>query len=262
MISPAANPNNHVGKGAEYILSGATLMLHRKLRIFILVPILVNLLIFALTTATLFAKFSSATEWLTGFLPDWLSFLAWFISGIVIMFILLIYGYSFSILTNIIAAPFYGILAEKVEELVTGQEVETEPLAQMIPRTLLRELGKLWYFISRGLVLMIGLFFLSFIPLLNFLVPVISFLWAVWTISVQYVDYPADNHKTPFKDLRGRLWGKKFSTLGLGGMATLGAMIPVLNIFILPAAVCGGTLYWVNELRDEPLLGLPNFKEL
>lgn len=244
---------NNIGKGAEYMLSGATLMLHRKLRTFVLVPILVNMLIFIFTTVALFAKFSAATEWITSFLPDWLSFLAWIISGVVTMFVLLAYGYSFSILTNIIAAPFYGVLAEKVEELVTGEEVESEPLVQMIPRTLWREMGKLWYFISRGLIVMLALLALSFIPLLNLLVPILSFIWAAWTISVQYVDYPADNHKVSFKALRSQLWDKNYSTLGFGSLATLGAMIPVVNIFILPAAVCGGTLYWVNELRENPM---------
>jgi len=253
---------NNVGKGAEYLLSGATLMLHRKLRIFVLVPILVNLLIFVFTTITLFSKFSAATDWIIGFLPDWLSFLAWLISGVVIMFVLLAYGYSFSILTNIIAAPFYGVLAEKVEELVTGEPVDSEPLSKMIPRTLLRELGKLWYFLSRGLLVLLLMLALSLIPLVNLAVPVLTFLWAAWTIAVQYADYPADNHKKSFKENRDRLWELKYSTLGMGSLATVGAMIPIVNIFILPAAVCGGTLFWLNELREDSLQRIPNIKDL
>lgn len=254
--------NNNIGRGAEYLLSGATLLLHRKLRIFVLVPILVNTIIFAIMTIYLVMVFGEATMWITSFLPDWLNFLAWVITGVVGMFVMLTYGYSFSIITNIIAAPFYGVLAEKVEELVTGEKVDSEPLSQMIPRTLLREFGKLWYFVSRGLLVMIVLFFLSFVPLLNFICPALAFLWASWTIAVQYVDYSADNHKVSFKDIRPKLWGKKYSTHGLGMLGTLGSMIPIVNIFVLPAAVCAGTLFWLNELRDSPLQRLPNFKDL
>ncbi|WP_299978994.1 sulfate transporter CysZ [uncultured Pseudoteredinibacter sp.] len=253
---------NNVQSGANYLLNGARLMLHPKLRIFVLIPILVNIVIFMLTTAALFAQFTAATQWLTDFLPDWLSFLANILVGIAVVMVLLIYGYSFSLLTNIIAAPFYGVLAEKVEELVTGESIEGEPLSQMIPRTIWREMGKLWYFITRGLAVMLCLLALSFIPLLNLLVPILSFAWAIWTISVQYVDYPADNHKVSFKDLRARLWKNKYSTYGLGGLGTLGAMIPLLNIIVLPAAVCGGTLYWLKELRENPMAELPDLSKL
>lgn len=253
---------NNIGRGAEYLLSGATLLLHRKLRIFVLVPIVVNAIIFVLMTAYLVAKFGQATMWITSFLPDWLNFLAWIITGVVAMFVMLAYGYSFSIITNIIAAPFYGVLAEKVEELITGEPVDSEPLSQMIPRTLLRELGKLWYFISRGLLVMLVLLILSFIPLVNILCPVLAFLWASWTISVQYVDYSADNHKVAFKDIRPKMWHKKYSTHGLGMLGAIGSMIPVVNIFVLPAAVCAGTLFWVNELRDNPMQRLPNIKDI
>ena len=253
---------NNVHSGAQYLLSGARLMLHPKLRIFVLIPILVNILIFIMTTTALFAQFSAATQWLTDFLPDWLSFLANILVGIAVAMVLLVYGYSFSLLTNIIAAPFYGVLAEKVEELVTGESIQGEPLAQMIPRTIWREMGKLWYFASRGLAVMLTLLALSFIPLVNLLVPILSFAWAIWTISVQYADYPADNHKVSFKDLRGRLWDKKYSTYGLGGLGTLGAMIPLVNIVVLPAAVCGGTLYWLKELKDTPMAELPDINTL
>ncbi len=260
--SPIATGSNNVHSGAHYLLNGARLMLHPKLRIFVLIPILVNVLIFIMTTTALFAQFSAATEWLTGFLPDWLSFLANILVGIAVVMVLLLYGYSFSLLTNIIAAPFYGVLAEKVEELVTGESIQGEPLSQMIPRTIWREMGKLWYFLTRGLAVMLCLLALSFIPLLNLLVPVLSFAWAIWTISVQYVDYPADNHKVAFKDLRSQLWENKYSTYGLGGLGTLGAMIPLVNIVVLPAAVCGGTLYWVKELRENPMQELPDISKL
>jgi CysZ protein len=31
------------------------------------------------------------------------------------------------------------------------------------------------------------------------------------------------------------------------------SMIPVINIFIMPIAVAGGTLFWINELRQDAI---------
>ena len=186
-----------------------------------------------------------------GWLPGWLDFLAWILGILLALTILVVYGYSFSIITNLIAAPFYGLLAEKVELHVTGSAADSEPLAQMIPRTIGREFAKLWYFVVRGIGIALLMLVLSFIPLLNLLVPVIGILWGTWCMAIQYVDYAADNNRWPFRELRGQLGGSLFSTGGFGGLVMLGTMVPVVNIFIMPAAVAGGALYYIRELSQE-----------
>ena len=63
----------------------------------------------------------------------------------------LVTGYLFTAVALIIASPFNGLLAEKAEELVTGQEVHgPEGLGQallMVPRGIIRELAKLIYYL-------------------------------------------------------------------------------------------------------------------
>lgn len=240
--------SGNIFTGAGYLARGFRLLLHPALRRFVLIPILVNLLLFVALTAVLIQQFGYLLNLMMVYLPSWLEFLAWIILGLLALFVVLIYGYSFSLITNIIAAPFYGFLAERAEELVTGTKLDGETLLQMIPRTILRELRKVWYFIWRGLLVLL----LAFIPVIG---PFIAALWAAWSMSIQYSDYAADNHQWPFRELRRSLRSRAQSSMGFGALVMLGTMVPLLNILVIPAAVIGGTLLWLEELEGQRIAG-------
>jgi len=154
----------------------------------------------------------------------------------------------FGTLANWIAAPFNGLLAEKVEQHLTGQTVDSSGLGDILkdlPRTLGRELTKLLYYIPRA----IGFLLLFFIlPIIG---QVLWFLFNGWMMAIQYVDYPEDNNKMTFPEMKAYLRSHRLTALGFG-LITFGAtLIPLLNFFALPAAVCGAVAFWVNE--DKPL---------
>ena len=69
-------------------------------------------------------------------------------------------------------------------------------------------------------------------------------------MAIQYADYAADNNRVAFSRFKNGLSNTRYSAWGMGGMTLLGTMIPVVNIIAMPAAVAGGTIYWVNELRE------------
>ncbi len=255
---------NSIPTGLGYLVQGSSVLLQPGMKRYVLVPILTNVAVFIFLTITLLQYFTSLSEWFGDLLPDWswlaaiTAIIASILSVIVFCTILLIYGYSFNLITNLIAAPFYGLLAEKIEARLTGAEFPSESLSKMVIRTLARELVKLWYFMSRGFVVFLGLFILGFIPVANLLVPILALLWGAWVMTLQYVDYPADNNKMGFTQFRQELKRCKHSATGFGGSIMLGSMIPVVNIFVMPLAVAGGTLFWVNELSkngNSPTLG-------
>ena len=226
---------------------------------YVLVPILVNIVLFIALTLLLIYSFSTMTTWFTELLPEWswLSAIAGFIAIVLslITFILsvMIYGFSFNLITNLIAAPFYGLLAEKIEARFTGATFPAESFIQITMRTLGRELVKLWYFISRGTLVALVLLIMSFIPLINLIVPILALLWGAWVMTLQYIDYPADNNQIPFKQLRRSLKKHKYATTGFGGSIMLASMIPILNIVVMPMAVAGGTLFWMQEFWMQEL---------
>lgn len=245
---------NNLLTGARYFFRGIKLLLHPQLRKYILVPLLVNCVLFISLTYFLIGYFDNLSQWDLN-LPAWLELaekvLKWAAWFLIVVVVLIGYGYLFNIITNILAAPFYGLLAQKTEELLLGVGPPDESLLKMIPRTTIRELQKLLYFLVRGLMVLLLMLVLGTLLVLSFLVPVIGTLWGAWCMAIQYVDYPADNHQTPFRSLRKRLRSRKYSSIGFGTMVMGCSMIPVLNIIAMPAAVTGGTLFWIHELRPS-----------
>ena len=237
------------GVAIDYFLAGARLIVKPRFRRFILIPLFINLVIFVGVTIAFFHAFGDFFAQVLEWSPSWLDWFAWILWPLVAFVFLVIYGYSFNIITNFIAAPFFGLLAEKIETHLTGVAPPDEPWGQLIPRTLQREAVKLWYFVSRGLLVRSIFVVLFFIPGANLLGLLIGFIWSCWCMAVQYSDYPADNHQLSFRELRRRLNKQQLTSYSYGGIILLGSMVPVLNIFVTPIAVAGATIYWVKEVK-------------
>jgi CysZ protein len=59
-----------------------------------------------------------------------------------------------------------------------------------------------------------------------------------------------DNHRLSFSEARRRVASQRGTSFSFGALVMLGTMIPIVNLIIMPAAVCGGTLMWVERLKE------------
>lgn len=237
-----------------YLLEGFTLLTHRDIRPFVIYPLLLNLLLFLALGFYLVDSFSSLVERMMVYVPEWLSFLSWLLWLLFGGLLLIVYGYSFALVGNLLASPFYGLLAERVENLVYGK-AQIEPFSwraviAVAGRSIARELLKLLYFLPRIAGVLLACAILSFIPLLNMLAPLIAFAWGSWSLSLQYLDYPADNQQLSFSDLRRQTRQRKLTAMGFGGVVLAATTIPLLNMLAIPASVIGATLLWNDQLVD------------
>lgn len=234
---------------SSYLTRGFRMLREPEIRLFVVMPLAINALVFALLMTLGFSMLGDGIATVIGWLPEWLSFLSWILWPLAVVLVLAIAMYSFSTVANLIAAPFNGLLAEKVEEKITGKEVTgRETVASAIasfPRSIKREIQKLLYYLLFALLVLI----LSFIPPIAPFSGVLWFLLGAWMLSLEYCDYAMDNHKLSFPESKRRLRAARASTLPFGLMVMVGTMIPVVNLFIMPAAVCGGTLLWVERLQ-------------
>jgi CysZ protein len=242
--------------GPQYLREGLKLVLSPGLRLFVLLPLAINLILFIGLIGFAVQEFNG---WLHALMPNpdgWLSFLSWILWPVFFVLILLMVFFTFTTLANIIAAPFNGFLSEKVEVVVRGEDpfppFRWSELVAMVPRTLGRELRKLGYFLPRA----IGLFILSFIPGLNIIAAPLWVLFGIWMMCVQYIDYPADNNKLGWNEMLAWLREKRWQSLGFGGSVYLALLIPGVNVVMMPAAVAGATLFWVREHSDAPVTTL------
>ena len=70
-------------------------------------------------------------------------------------------------------------------------------------------------------------------------------------MAIQYADYAADNNQLSFPELRARLASARGQALLFGMVVYLILAIPVVNLFLIPIAVAGGTVFWVHHLGKK-----------
>ncbi|MCL6270685.1 sulfate transporter CysZ [Sansalvadorimonas sp. 2012CJ34-2] len=233
-------------QGIDFFLNGLKRLPEPGIRAFVLIPLTINIVVFSLLIWLATKQFSHWVDAMVGWLPDWLSFLTFIVWPLFAVTILLGLFFGFTIVANLIAAPFNGFLAEKIQkELDPGcmPDGGWKELLALIPRTLVRELQKLWYYLPRALILLI----LSFIPGINLVTPFLWLFFSAWMMGVQYCDYGADNELVNFKVMLNRLANPRMQTVAFGGIVSLFTMIPLINLIVMPAAVIGGTELWVRR---------------
>ena len=71
-------------------------------------------------------------------------------------------------------------------------------------------------------------------------------------MAIQYKDYPFDNHKISFDDMRSFLQAHKGLSFSFGITTSIFSMIPIINLVVMPVAICGATALWVEQYK--PLL--------
>lgn len=238
--------------GFSYFSQGFSLITTKGLKRFVFVPLAINLMLFATAFYFLFGQIEVGIAYLIDMIPDWLGWLKTTLSVILwplaVISVLLVFALVFGTLANWIAAPFNGLLAEKVERHLTGQSLGDEGVLALIndiPRTLGRELAKLLWYIPRAIGFLL-LFF--FIPVFG---QILWFMFNAWMMAIQYCDYPYDNHKVPFHTMRLHLGQHKSKAFSFGVMVNLCSLVPILNFIVMPVAICGATAMWVGELKGE-----------
>ncbi|MEQ1975900.1 sulfate transporter CysZ [Xenorhabdus sp. SGI240] len=240
--------------GFHYIAQGWQLITRPGIKRFVLLPLLANILLLGGSFWWLYHKLGDWIQWTLDKIPDWMQWLSYLIWPIAVISILLFFTYFFSTLANFIASPFNGLLAEKLEADLTGIPTPDTGVIDLLkdtPRILKREGVKILYYIPRAFILLL----LYFIPGIGQTVaPLLWFIFSAWMLTIQYCDYPFDNHKVSFTTMRNTLRQNKIKNLQFGAAVSILTMIPLVNLFIMPVAVCGATAMWVDRYHAQHAL--------
>ncbi len=237
---------NNQMSGFHYLLEGYKLLKKPGIKRFVIIPLLINISLFIGFFLMARHFFSEFDHWLMQYLPSWLK---WLGSLLWITFFIgfsLIFIYAFVAVANLISAPFNSFLAEKVEFYLTGNTAPQRTFMENIkdiPRILMRQLSLIGYYLPRALVLLI--FFL--VPIVQLIAALLWFGFNAWFMTLQYLDYPTDNHKIALSHVHAWTWGNRLLSLSFGISVLVATMIPIVNFFIVPAAVAGATKLWVEN---------------
>jgi CysZ protein len=218
-------------------LSGFGLIFKSGIRRYVIIPLIINTGLFA---TAIYILSQQMDIWLQKLLPGWLSWLEWLIWPLFAVTILLIVFFTFTLIANLISAPFNSYLSASVEQKLTGSKPENmvnEPVWKTVVRTVGAEIRKTVYF----LLWLIPLALLTIIPVINVAAPFAWFLFAAWSFSIEYMDSPLGNRGMLFDEIRDYSRKNRMRSLGLGTGVFVMTSIPVLNFLAMPVAVCAAT---------------------
>ncbi len=235
--------------GASYLLRGFSLILKPGLRSYVIVPLLINVVLFSVLIVVGAQQFNQLMLWLLPEWPTWLSWLLWPLFAVTISGVAF---FTFLSVCNLIGAPFNALLAERVEEKLRGC-VQQSPfqLAQVLRTfipTLISEINKILYFALRALPLLL----LFLIPGVNIIASVLWMIFSAWILALEYADFPMANHDIRFTEQRILLQKKRLMVWGFGAAILLLLMIPLVNFLAMPTAVAGATAMWLEHF-DQTL---------
>ncbi len=236
-VKKASNPV----LAANYFFQGIKYLSRPGLRKFLLIPIFINLILYSAGFALGYYYISGVIEQL---IPEWLQWLNWILWPVFFISFFLIVFFSFTLLANLMAAPFYSKLSAHTLSLLTGKSVKIQE--QQWPKVVWSEFRRLGYLGLRALPLV----FISVIPGVNFIAPILWALFGAWAIALEYMAYPLENEGLLFYEQRQLARSMRFGALGFGGITVAALTMPLLNIIVPPAAVIGATIY-IQEMKDK-----------
>lgn len=226
------------------------------IRLYVIFPLLLNIVLFV---SLLWLGISYFDLFMDTYLPEniWFDFIRpvmWFLFAILY---LLGFFYGFTIIANILAAPFNAILSLRIEEYLTGRkiaELDGGTLFQTVKNTLASEFNKLFYFAVRMIPLFVLFIIAFFIPGLNLLVTVLSITVGFWFLALEYMDYPMGNYEIKPQAQRKLLAQSRLKSLGFGMGVSAMMLIPIAGLIAMPSAVAGATQFWHQNLREKALI--------
>lgn len=240
-------------RGMSYVLHGLNNLHHKGLKRFVIMPLLLNLLLFASIMYFFVHFLFHKIETYVAYLPSWLGFLNSIIFVLLLISFLLLFYSLFSVFFNIIAAPFNGFLAEKAQAIFFNHPLPETRWHELIIRTSKRQLKLLAYFLPR-FILIVALFF---IPFIHPIYPIIWFLFNAWMLALQYQDFAMDNNHIDFMLMRQFMGDNKAFFLGFGSIINVLTLIPLVNILIMPAAAIAGVSVFCQEYLKEQNIANP-----
>ncbi len=247
-------------RGASYLIMGMRWLPRSQLRRFVIIPLLINMLLFGLAIWWGVEEFAALMDWLVGIMPNWrwLAWLRWLLWPLFGITVLVVSFYTFTLIANFIASPFNGLLSQRVAAMA-GSEHRPPAAAnwwQELAAAPWIEIRKMVYFVGWGLLWLGALWLITLLmPPLGIVSPFLWWGFSAWMLALGYVDYPMANHGIGFREQRMMLNRKRSLVIGFGTAVLLMTMIPGVNFVVVPASVIGATLMWVEHFASESRAG-------
>lgn len=225
---------NNPAYAIDCLLKGLKLLFSPQLRKFIIIPILINLVLYGIA---FMLGYVYLADLILHFIPSWLSWLEWLIWPLFFISFSIAGFFTFTLVANLMASPFYSRLSVKTLALISNQTEQSEE--QPVSHVIWAETKRMSYLLSRSLPLLL----LFIIPGLNLMAPFVWVLFGAWGMGLEFMAYPLEARGILFPQQKEMAKNRRLAMLSFGGIVLVGLTLPFLNLIIAPAAVIGATIY-------------------
>ncbi len=227
---------------------------HKRLWPLVVMPLLINLALFA---AVFWFSYTRFDQWVRGLIPAaeawYWSALLYLLIVLVVALLLLVELYLFTMVGNLLACPFLEILTRRVEMAVAGGVPGGPGGAGAMLREILRvgllQVRKLLLY----LVVLAVLLVINLAPGLGALAyAVLAWLVTCFFLVLEFLDYSLDRRGLNLRQKLAYVWRLRLTGLGFGAALFVMGMIPVLNLALLPVGAVGATLLYLERSPAGP----------
>ncbi len=231
------------------------LIVKHKLWGYVLLPGLINVILFALIFWAGYHFSGKITNWvfdffgLTGNQSSWYSFLFSAMRFVLRFFLqfLFIYAYLYvyKFIVLIIMSPILALLSEKADNLITRTKYPFS-LKQLI-KDIFRGISIVLRNMLIELLYVIALFFVGFIPIIGFFTPLALFVISMYFYGFSMIDYNSERYRYSIHQSVHFVRKNKGFAIA-NGMIFYGLLlVPILGLLIAPTyAVVAATIGFDN----------------
>jgi len=226
---------------------------------YVLLPGLINLILFGITIWIGWEYSKKLTNWLmeiigieTIAIASW-GFLKMIVHYLFLLFFrlmsLLFYLFIYKYVVLIIMAPVLSILSEKTDEIISGNRYPFK-LGQFLKDVLrgiviaLRNLGI-------ELFLIIVLFFTSFIPVIGLLSPLLIFIVECYFYGFSMIDYSNERQKLTVRQSAAFIGRHKGVAIANGAMFYLLWLVPLFGLMVAPSYGVVAAAIAADKIRNR-----------
>ena len=137
---------NNPALAVGYLFKGLKLLASTQLRTFIIIPVLINVVLYS---AALMLGYYYVADLINQFIPGWLQWLSWILWPLFFISFFIAGFFTFTVLANLLAAPFYGKLSAKTLAIITGQT--SASAEQPLTKVMFAELKRAGYLAEQSL---------------------------------------------------------------------------------------------------------------
>lgn len=220
------------------------------LRKYFIIPFILNVVVLS---GIFYFSYTTLSPWLSGFLQGD----AWYIAAaryvlepLLVIILAITTALLYSILGNIITAPFNDFLSESVEKNIYKENLDERFLLGVLVKDILRSIKNVLLLLLLLVGVNIVLLVLNIIPVLgNVLYSVLNMAVTFFFMGFQFFDFPLERRRCTFREKLYITRRIPLTVAALGAAFFVMTFIPILGFLGLNLATIGATEIFSEKLK-------------